>query len=98
MAAFPGATDSDTVGDLMWAMQAHHIDTDYYDRFFGGGAYGPTHARCAHGDSASMTPRIGAVESAKATDRASNRTLALQRPDRWRRGTMRRLAKLTIAR
>ena len=25
-------------------MQAHHIDTDYYDRFFGAGAYGPAHA------------------------------------------------------
>jgi hypothetical protein len=25
---------------LMWVMQAHHIDTDYYDRFFGPGAYG----------------------------------------------------------
>jgi hypothetical protein len=29
---------------LMWVMQVHHIDTDYYDRFFGPGAYGPTHA------------------------------------------------------
>ena len=29
---------------LMWVMQAHHIDTDYYDRFFGPGAYGPAHA------------------------------------------------------
>jgi hypothetical protein len=28
---------------LMWMMQAHHIDTDYYDRFFGPGAYGPAH-------------------------------------------------------
>ena len=28
---------------LMWVMQAHHIDTDYYDQFFGPGAYGPTH-------------------------------------------------------
>jgi hypothetical protein len=28
----------------MWMMQAHHIDTDYYNRFFGGGAYGPAHA------------------------------------------------------
>jgi hypothetical protein len=25
-------------------MQVHHIDTDYYNRFFGSGAYGPTHA------------------------------------------------------
>ena len=24
--------------------QMHHIDTDYYNRFFGSGAYGPTHA------------------------------------------------------
>jgi hypothetical protein len=38
---FPGATDA---MHLMWMMQAHHIDTDYYDRFFGGDAYGPTHA------------------------------------------------------
>jgi hypothetical protein len=29
---------------LMSVMQVHHIDTDYYDRFFGPGAYGPTHA------------------------------------------------------
>jgi hypothetical protein len=28
----------------MWVMQAHHIDADYYDRFFGPGAYGPAHA------------------------------------------------------
>jgi hypothetical protein len=38
---FPGVTDA---MHLMWVMQAHHIDTDYYDRFFGSGAYGPTHA------------------------------------------------------
>jgi hypothetical protein len=38
---FPGATDAI---HLMWVMQAHHIDTDYYNRFFGGDAYGPTHA------------------------------------------------------
>ena len=38
---FPGATDA---MHLMWAMQVHHIDTDYYDRFFGAGAYGSTHA------------------------------------------------------
>src|SRR5262245_1482948 len=38
---FPGATDA---MHLMWVMQVHHIDTDYYDRFFGSGAYGPTHA------------------------------------------------------
>ncbi|HKD29750.1 MAG TPA: hypothetical protein VKC66_28055 [Xanthobacteraceae bacterium] len=29
---------------LMWVMQAHHIDTDYYDKFFGPGDYGPAHA------------------------------------------------------
>jgi hypothetical protein len=28
----------------MWFMQAHHLDTDYYDRFFRAGAYGQTHA------------------------------------------------------
>jgi hypothetical protein len=38
---FPGGTDA---MHLMWVFQAHHIDTDYYDRFFGEGAYGPTHA------------------------------------------------------
>jgi hypothetical protein len=38
---FPGSTDA---MHLMWVMQAHHIDTDYYDRFFGPGSYGPTHA------------------------------------------------------
>jgi hypothetical protein len=38
---FPGGTDA---MQLMWAFQAHHIDTDYYDRFFGPGAYRPTHA------------------------------------------------------
>jgi hypothetical protein len=38
---FPGATDA---MHLMWVMQVHHIDTDYYDRFFGSDAYGPTHA------------------------------------------------------
>jgi hypothetical protein len=38
---FPGGTDA---MHLMWAFQAHHIDTDYYDRFFGPGAYGPTQA------------------------------------------------------
>ena len=40
-AAFPASTDA---MHLMWVMQAHHIDTDYYDRFFGPGAYGPAHA------------------------------------------------------
>jgi hypothetical protein len=34
-------------------MQAHHLDTDYYDKFFRPGAYGPTHA--APGDLASLT-------------------------------------------
>ena len=38
---FPGGTDA---MHLMWVMQAHHIDSDYYDRFFGNGAYGPAHA------------------------------------------------------
>jgi hypothetical protein len=38
---FPGATDA---MHLMWVMQVHHIDIDYYNRFFGDGAYGPTHA------------------------------------------------------
>ena len=37
---FPGGTDA---MHLMWVMQAHHIDADYYDRFFGPGAYGPAH-------------------------------------------------------
>jgi hypothetical protein len=38
---FPGGTDA---LHLMWVMQAHHIDTEYYDRFFGSDAYGPQHA------------------------------------------------------
>ena len=38
---FPGTTDA---MHLMWVMQAHHIDTDYYDRFFGSDAYGLQHA------------------------------------------------------
>jgi hypothetical protein len=38
---FPGTTDA---LHLMWVMQVHHIDTDYYDKFFGSGAYGPAHA------------------------------------------------------
>jgi len=38
---FPGTVDA---MHLMWFMQAHHLDTDYYDRFFRPGAYGPTHA------------------------------------------------------
>jgi hypothetical protein len=51
---FPAGTDAI---HLMWFVQAHHIDTDYYDRFFNPGAYGPTHAshmltwhRERHGD------------------------------------------------
>jgi len=27
----------------MWFMQAHHLDLDFYDQFFGAGAYGHTH-------------------------------------------------------
>jgi hypothetical protein len=38
---FPGSLDA---MHLMWFMQAHHLDTNYYDRFFRPGAYGPTHA------------------------------------------------------
>ena len=38
---FPGGTDA---MHLMWVMQAHHIDTEYYERFFGPGAYGSAHA------------------------------------------------------
>jgi hypothetical protein len=38
---FPGSLDA---MHLMWLMQAHHLDTDYYDRFFRPGAYGPSHA------------------------------------------------------
>jgi hypothetical protein len=38
---FPGGVDA---MHPMWLMQAHHLDTDYYDRFFRPGAYGPTHA------------------------------------------------------
>jgi hypothetical protein len=38
---FPGTTDA---LHLMWVMQAHHIDTDYYDKFFGPGTYAETHA------------------------------------------------------
>ena len=38
---FPGGADA---MHLMWVMQAHHIDTDYYGRFFGLGAYGAAHA------------------------------------------------------
>jgi hypothetical protein len=38
---FPGGTDA---MHLMWFTQAHHIDTNFYDRFFTHGAYGPMHA------------------------------------------------------
>jgi len=38
---FPGTVDA---MHLMWMMQVHHLDTDYYDRFFKPGAYGATHA------------------------------------------------------
>jgi hypothetical protein len=38
---FPASLDAMHV---VWFFQAHHIDTDFYDRFFRPGAYGPTHA------------------------------------------------------
>jgi hypothetical protein len=38
---FPGGSDA---MHLMWVMQVHHLDTDFYDRFFRPGAYGATHA------------------------------------------------------
>ena len=38
---FPGTVDA---MHLMWMMQVHHLDTDYYDRFYRPGAYGATHA------------------------------------------------------
>jgi hypothetical protein len=38
---FPGGVDA---MHLMWFMQAHHLDTDFYDKFFRPDAYGPTHA------------------------------------------------------
>ena len=38
---FPGNLDA---MHLMWFFQAHHIDTEFYDRFFRPGAYGPTHS------------------------------------------------------
>jgi hypothetical protein len=38
---FPGGLDA---MHLMWFLQAHHLDADYYDRFFRSGALGPTHA------------------------------------------------------
>ena len=37
---FPGSVDA---MQLMWFMQAHHLDIEYYDRFFRPGAYGATH-------------------------------------------------------
>jgi hypothetical protein len=38
---FPGTVDA---MHLMWLMQVHHLDTDFYDRFYRPGAYGKTHA------------------------------------------------------
>jgi hypothetical protein len=38
---FPGTVDA---MHLMWMMQVHHLDTDFYDHFFRPGAYGPAHA------------------------------------------------------
>lgn len=38
---FPGNVDA---MHLMWLMQAHHLDTDFYDRFFRASTYGPSHA------------------------------------------------------
>jgi len=38
---FPGTVDA---MHLMWMMQVHHLDTDYYDRFYRPGAYGASHA------------------------------------------------------
>jgi len=38
---FPGTVDA---MHLMWLMQVHHLDLDFYDRFFRPGAYGATHA------------------------------------------------------
>jgi hypothetical protein len=37
---FPGSLDA---MHLMWLMQAHHLDLDFYDKFFRPGSYGPTH-------------------------------------------------------
>ena len=37
---FPGTVDT---MHLMWWMQAHHLDLDFYDRFFNAGAYSDTH-------------------------------------------------------
>jgi len=38
---FPGTVDT---MHLPWFMQVHHLDLDFYDRFFRPGAYGDTHA------------------------------------------------------
>jgi hypothetical protein len=38
---FPGSLDA---MHLMWFMQAHHLDLDFYDKFFRPGSYEPTHA------------------------------------------------------
>jgi hypothetical protein len=37
---FPASVDT---MHLMWFMQAHHLDPDYYRKFFHPGALGPTH-------------------------------------------------------
>ena len=37
---FPATVDT---MHLMWFMQVHHLDLDFYDRFFKAGAYGQTH-------------------------------------------------------
>src|SRR5205823_1902436 len=42
---FPGSVDA---MHLMWVFQAHHIDTDFYDRYFHAGAYGSTHGAHMH--------------------------------------------------
>jgi len=34
---FPGSLDA---MHLMWFLQVHHLDTDFYDTFFSSGAYG----------------------------------------------------------
>jgi hypothetical protein len=38
---FPGTVDA---MHLMWLMQAHHLDTEFYDECYYPGAYGPSHA------------------------------------------------------
>ena len=37
---FPGTVDT---MHLMWFMQVHHLDLDFYDKFFKPGAYSQTH-------------------------------------------------------